>query len=49
MNTIRSLENQFCFDLCIGVQLGGLGAPAPPVLKLFKHNAYDSGKSTQDK
>ena len=34
----------------IGVRAGGArGAAAPPVLKLFEQNAYDSGKSTWDK
>ena len=34
----------------IGVWAGGArGAAAPPVLKIFGQNAYDSGKSTWDK
>ena len=34
----------------IGVRAGGTrGAAAPPVLKIFGQNAYDSGKSTWDK
>ena len=34
----------------IGVRAGGArGAAAPPVLKIFGQNAYDSGKSTWDK
>ena len=34
----------------IGVRAGGArGAAAPPVLKIFGQNAYDSGKSTWNK
>ena len=38
------------YSYCIGVRAGGTrGAAAPPVLKIFGQNAYDSGKSTWDK
>ena len=36
-------------SLTIGVRAGARGAAAPPVLKIFGQNAYDSGKSTWDK
>ena len=48
---IATIHGRHCdIGRSIGVRAGGArGAAAPPVLKIFGQNAYDSGKSTWDK